>query len=671
MGLSPTDLAQMTDEEIRRLVHELQVHQIELAMQNEHLLQAQRELAESRDRARDLYDFAPVGYLTLAADTTIREANLMAASLLGRERAYLRGKRFSDLIAPECQDRFYLHRREVRGCDERQACELRLKRPEGQSIWVQVEINRGDPIGAEGPEYRCVVTDITARKQAEEALERQLRLTEAITLCAAEAIFVTDRAGRITQSNAEGERIFGYAGDELSGEDLHALLHHHHSDGRPYPHEECPLCSLYSHGESIRDYETQFFRKDGTPVQVSCSNAILKVDGESYGGVLLVHDITSRKRAEEALREAARRKDEFLATLAHELRNPLAPIANAIGILRLQGTTNPKALAAEAIIERQLKNLVRLIDDLLDVSRITRGRLELRRERVTLTSVVEAAVEGARPHIEGAGHRLTVALPDEAIPLDADPVRLAQVFLNLLNNASKYTAAGGQIHLSAGRDGAEILVRVRDTGRGIAAEDLPRLFEIFTQIGAANGAGHGGLGIGLSLAQGLVRMHGGELEACSAGLGRGSEFLVRLPVAEARPLPPVEGDQAPPAPAGPLRILVADDNPDIVDSLVMLLEAAGQQVVTARDGEEALAAADRHRPQIAILDIGMPKLDGYEVCRRLRREPWGRAMRLIALTGWGQQSDRRNAEAAGFDDHLVKPVTLSTLLQRLAIPSQS
>jgi signal transduction histidine kinase len=377
-------------------------------------------------------------------------------------------------------------------------------------------------------------------------------------------------------------------------------------------------------------------------------------------------ELELQKRAEQ-LAEADRRKDAFLATLAHELRNPLAPLRNGFHILRLAGGDQATAGQVLGMMERQLGQMVHLIDDLLDVSRITRGKLRLRRERVDLAAVVQAAVEASRPLIEAPAHRFEVVLPPGPVWLDADPTRLAQVLSNLLTNAAKYTKAGGSIRLAAWRQGREVVVSVKDTGIGIAPEHLPRLFEMFSQVESALDRSQGGLGIGLSLVRGLVGMHGGFVEAHSEGVGKGSEFLVRLPVATGTVAPDagVAGGEAA-TPRRARRVLVADDNPDTGDSLAMMLRLGGHEVHTARDGQEAVAAAAWFRPDVALLDIGMPRLNGYEAARSIREHPGGGQVVLVAVTGWGQEEDRRRAAEAGFDHHLTKPADPADLERLLA-----
>ncbi|WP_280152930.1 ATP-binding protein [Piscinibacter sp. XHJ-5] len=393
--------------------------------------------------------------------------------------------------------------------------------------------------------------------------------------------------------------------------------------------------------------------------------AVYGADGRPtmlYGLGIDIHD---RKHIEQELRrlnaelsDADRRKDEFLATLAHELRNPLAPITNALEILRLKDPADAETRWTRDVIDRQVRQMTRLVDDLLDVARITRGKIQLRLERVTLAGIVHGAIEAARPFIEASGHTLDVRLPAEPVWLEADATRLTQVLLNLLNNAAKYTPRGGRIEVEAAAAG-EAAITVRDNGIGIAAEHLARVFEMFSQVAPALERSQGGLGIGLALARGLVDLHGGRIEAHSGGVGCGSEFIVRLPLAPAQVVPaPAAG----PAPAGARqRVLVVDDNRDAADSLAMMLELSGHQVAIAHDGEGALTHREAFDPDVVLLDIGMPGMNGYEVARRWR-EAGGTRTRIVALTGWGQEDDKRRAVAAGFDHHLTKPVDPDRLL---------
>jgi signal transduction histidine kinase/ActR/RegA family two-component response regulator len=367
------------------------------------------------------------------------------------------------------------------------------------------------------------------------------------------------------------------------------------------------------------------------------------------------------KRSEERLIEADRRKDDFLATLAHELRNPLAPIRTSVQLLKSETTPPHVRTHAYQVIDRQVAHTVRLIDDLLDVSRIAKDKIELRRDRVDLVAVVRQALETVAAAMERAGHAVQLKVPDTPVEVIGDATRLTQVVANLLNNASKYTPPDGHIDVSVAVEGNGAVVRVRDDGIGIAPEFLPRLFEKFSQGPSAADLGEGGLGLGLAVVHGLVTRHGGSVEAHSEGSGHGSEFVVRLPLAAA---PAAEATTPSRAPRSEVRrpvamrrrVLVADDNLDNTAALAMLLKHQGHEVKTAVDGQEALDVAEEFRPDVVLLDLGMPKLSGYEVCRRIRQQGWGREVRVIAQTGRGQAHDRRRTQEAGFDDHLVKPV---------------
>ena len=354
------------------------------------------------------------------------------------------------------------------------------------------------------------------------------------------------------------------------------------------------------------------------------------------------------------LKDADRRKDDFLATLAHELRNPLAPIRTGVQVLGMT-VSEPRAQAIVPMIERQLGHLTRLLDDLLDVGRITRGRISLHIERVDLRDAVLAAVEACRDHVAQMRHELTVSLPDEAIWLDADPVRLAQIVSNLLNNAARYTPPGGRIALNVASQGDVAQVSVSDNGIGIARDRLDSVFDMFAQVVAPGADAASGLGIGLSLVQGLVAAHGGTVTAHSEGAGRGSEFRVRLPITAERPLAAAPRPDTT-KPRRKLKVLVVDDNRDAAASLSSLVALMGHDVRIAYDGEAGVSMATDFRPDLLLLDLGMPGVDGYEACRRIREQSWSRDMRLVAVTGWGQSEDRRRSAAAGFDEHLVKPV---------------
>ena len=377
--------------------------------------------------------------------------------------------------------------------------------------------------------------------------------------------------------------------------------------------------------------------------------------------------LAKRQEAEEALRQADRRKDEFLAILAHELRNPLAPLRNSINILQLTESNDAGTKRLCETMERQVNHLVRLVDDLLEVSRITRGKIELRKETVAVAAVMRNAIETSRPTIDEAEVQLAISLPQEPILVDGDFVRLAQVFANLLNNAAKYTNRGGQIWFTAKSEHDEAVISLRDSGIVIPPEHMPNVFDLFMQVDKATNRSQGGLGIGLTLVRNLVELHHGRVTVHSDGPGRGSEFVVRLPVAHAEGptthRSPAKTTGAPPS----RRILVVDDNADSATTLGMLLKLLGVEMRIANDGPTALAAVEEFHPQIILLDIGMPDMDGFEVARRLRQRPEYGDVLLIALTGWGQEEDRRRTREAGFDHHLVKPVALEALQAFLAL----
>ncbi|MGH8565182.1 MAG: response regulator [Gammaproteobacteria bacterium] len=386
-------------------------------------------------------------------------------------------------------------------------------------------------------------------------------------------------------------------------------------------------------------------------------------------------DLAKRKRLEDALMAADQRKDEFLAMLSHELRNPLAPIRNAVQIMGLKPLDDPHLCHCRDVIERQVEHLSRLVDDLLDVSRITRGRFKLEKTPVEVASFVSRAIETAKPLFDARGQRLRVSMPDERRIVDGDLIRLSQIVGNLLNNAAKYTPDGGEISLhieTASRDGGsveEVMIRVKDNGTGIPPHMLPEVFDLFTQVDQALDRSHGGLGIGLALVRKLVEMHGGKVEAHSDGVGHGSEFFVRLPcrieLVDVKGAPASARDVIK-TPVIRRRVLVVDDNEDSAETLALALQLEGCDVETAHGGQQALELAERFLPEMVLLDIGMPGMDGYEVARSIRAQPWGASMLLVAQTGWGQEEDRRRTREAGFDAHMTKPLDYSRLMSLMA-----
>jgi PAS domain S-box-containing protein len=526
------------------------------------------------------------------------------------------------------------------------------------------------PRGRDGPGMILLaVEDVTERaraqkrRRAEQAmLRRQLSLTQTITERAAEALYLLDAEGRVTFLNPAAEEMFGWTRGEIGDRTLCDVLHRCPAGG-PRLAGECPLGHVLTSGASLHNHEDVFCRKDGTFVPVSCSNAPVRTDGRITGAVLIVRDITERKQLEkvfqaraEDLAEANRLKDEFLAMLAHELRNPLSPVLTALTLMRQATPESPLLQQARLTIERQVGQMTRLVDDLLDVTRISRGKMELHKERVELRAVVERAVEAVRPFLETRKHQLTLSLPAEPVWLEADPARLQQVLANLLHNSAKYTDPGGHVWLTAEHGEHEVVVRVKDNGIGISAEMLPRVFDLFAQEGRSADRAAGGLGIGLTLVQRLTRMHGGDVQAASAGPGRGSEFTVRLPVLAAL-APPRSENVETTRQAGPaLRILLVDDMADATDLLGLLLRMWGHEVQVAYTGPAGLEAAEAFRPDVVLLDIRLPGMSGYEVARHIRERARGKEPLLVAMTGYGQDADRRKAREAGFDHHLVKPI---------------
>jgi PAS domain S-box-containing protein len=495
-----------------------------------------------------------------------------------------------------------------------------------------------------------------ARGDAEDAGRRLAAIVES----SEDAIVSKSLEGIIQSWNAAAERLFGYTAEEAISRPITLIIPPELID------EERLILERLRRGERLEHFETVRVAKDGHRLDISLTISPIRNDsGRIVGASKIARDITERKRMEKELREADRKKDDFIAMLGHELRNPLAPIRNGLQVLRLAGGDDAAKARARAMMDRQIAHMVRLIDDLLDVSRINRNKMELRRSRVALAEVVNSAVETARPAIEEAGHELTISLPPGPVFLDADLTRLSQVFGNLLTNSAKYTPRGGRIWVSAECRGTEAAVQVRDTGIGIPVESLKDIFDMFSQVDRDIERSTGGLGIGLALVKGLVEMHGGTVTAESAGEGQGSTFTVMLPILTAKQA--TEADLPEKTEKTPSRrILIADDNHDGAESLAMILRLLDNDVRTANDGLEALERAEAFRPEIILMDVGMPKLNGLDATRRIRQQAWGRGVTIIALTGWGQAGDRERSRAAGCDDHLVKPVDLSDLEKLLA-----
>jgi PAS domain S-box-containing protein len=550
--------------------------------------------------------------------------------------------------------------------------EYRLRVADGTYRWVlDVARPRVEPDGALAG-YIGSLVDIQELRLAERESERHRALLDAVLDSLPVGVVIGDPQGRLIRWNAAQEDLWGL--DNAPPPDAvpfqHLIGWWPDTGARILPHEwTLPRALVERKPVPAQLVEIERFDGRGRRFLMAASAPVFDAAGEVVAAVSAQTDVTDRVQLEQALREADRRKDQFLATLAHELRNPLAPVRMAVDMLKAQNPDAATLVMCRDILDRQVSDLTRLVDDLLEVSRITRGKLDLRKGPVTLQQIVDRAIEAASPLINASQHTLVVSMPPRETWLDADATRLAQVFTNLLNNAARYTGSGGRIELSAEALHGEVRVTVRDTGVGIAAEHLPGIFEMFSQVAPALERSGSGLGVGLALARGLVELHGGTVTAASAGVGQGSEFLVRLPEAE----PPAEVAAAR---DGTIRsatrrsVLVVDDNRDSADGLAMLLEMLGHEVAVAYDGAEAVACAERLRPAVMLLDIGLPTLNGYQVAQQVRGKPWGKDMLLVAQTGWGQQEDKRRAQEAGFDHHLTKPVdidAITRLLDRAAV----
>lgn len=613
----------------------------------------------SAQQLRAAFLQVPVGCAVADLDGRFVEVNQTACAMLGYTLSELCDLTSLDVTHPDDVARTRelgqrLHRGEIASY----SLQKRYRRKDGSVFWSSTAVTLVRGSHGHPDRYFGILQPIQDSRQSEEVKRRLAALVDSSD----DAIITKTLDGVITTWNPAAERMYGYTAAEAIGQPVTMLIPDDHAD------EEPGILLRLSRGDRIDHYETVRRRKDGGIIHVSLSvSPIIDSSGRIIGASKIARDITRQKHDEAALRDADRRKDEFLATLAHELRNPLAPIRQAAALAASPSSNEEQRRWGHEVIARQVRHMSELLDDLLDIARITRDAFDLRPAPTTLGAIVEAAVETARPSIEARRHVLRIELEHRDAAVVGDPLRLAQILSNLLTNAAKYTDPGGNITIRGTARDAEVEFSVIDNGIGIAPDMLADVFLMFTQVKSTRARSDGGLGIGLALAQGLAQLHGGSIEARSEGPGRGSQFIVRIP----RTHPAGDaGAAAQPAvkPASVSRsVLIADDNEDAAQTLAMLLEVCGHRVMVAHDGEQALHRYAQHRPDFALLDIGMPGLDGYEVARRIRA--LGVPVTLIALTGWGQAADKARAIEAGFDLHFTKPVDPDRIIELLAARS--
>lgn len=583
--------------------------------------------------------------------------NTGAEKLKGYRRAEILGQHFSVFYPAESvasgwpQHELRVAREVGRFEDEG----WRVRR-DGTQFWANVVITALYGPGGELTGFAKITRDLTERRRHEQALrasEQRFRLL--VEGVRDYAIFMLDPHGMVRSWNTGAQAILGYTAQEIEGRHVSAF---YVPEDREAGKADRELARARLAGR-VED-EGLRVRKDGSLFWANVVvSAVHDEQGDLLGFAKVTRDMSERRRLEE-LEQSSRRMNEFLAMLAHELRNPLAPIRNAVTIMQLEAPASPVLRNCRDVIDRQLSHVTRLVDDLLDVGRLTTGKIHLRKAPVALQDVVARSTETVRPLLDARRHALHVELPPEPLHVNGDATRLSQVLQNLLINAARYTPDGGRIDLAVRREGNFADIAVRDNGRGIAAENLERIFQLFMQAeGGTSAPADGGLGIGLTLARSLVEMHGGTLAASSPGLGQGSTFVVRLP---ATAQPPADAESAADAPVGGLRVLVVDDNRDSADSAADVLRLMGNEVETVYDGEAALQAVERFRPALVLLDLAMPGMDGFETRRRLQAVPAAASALFVAMTGFGNEDDKRRTQAAGFDAHVTKPVELDALL---------
>jgi two-component system CheB/CheR fusion protein len=628
------------------------------------MARSQREAWRQSQQLQAMFGQAAVGIARVTLEGRLVRLNQRLATIAGRTPEALIGTPCGDLLDPDDATEFHAALEEIaRGTRTEFAGDLRCQRPDGATVWVHAAVaplvdDRGQP-----DSLIAVVEDIHDRHIVEE----QARLHEERARLALDiARLGTWSWGADTAAVEVDRRTREICGLPPAGAvELYLVGTRVHRED--WPRVRDTARRAFETGSPFAE-EFRFVHPDGSVRWVVVRGRVVPSSLTSARAPLMlgsVLDVTARRTAEEALRMADRQKDDFLALLSHELRNPLAPIRTAVHLLKLRHGPDADVQRLHAVIERQVQHLVRLVDDLLDVSRFLRGKIELRPETLDVAEVVAMAVETTRPTIDAQRQHLQLELPTDPLYVHGDQVRLAQVIGNLLHNASKFSDRGSRVVLAVGRQDSQVMIRVRDRGAGIAAEVLPTIFEPFVQADRSLERSQGGLGIGLTLVRKIIEMHGGTVTAISDGLGLGSEFVVSLPSVGA----PDRHEAVKPMPAPSLRaglhVLVVDDNVDAAESLADLLRTRGQRVSVAHNGQDALAQALQHRPDVVLLDIGLPGMNGYEVATALRRQDGG-GPALVAITGYGQDADARRAAAAGFDRHLVKPVDAAELEQVLA-----
>jgi len=620
--------------------------------------------ATGTDIFRRILEQVPFPVTHCSHDLRYVWVNQAYADWLGRPREDILGRSIAEVVGPAGFHKLLPHFEQVlSGHPVRYEEEVPFRGLGPRWIKVSYDPLFGDQGSVEG--WVAVVNDITSEQHD---LVRHRAQEERFHILADQAPVMIWMSGTDKQCTWFNKPWLDFVGRPLERELGNGWAENVHPDD----FDTC-LNIYTTHFDDRQPFSMEYRlrRHDGEYRWILDSGIpLFGTDGVFTGYIGSCIDITDRRAGEELLRESHRRKDEFLATLAHELRNPLAPIRNAVEILRAKGPVTPELEWSRDVIDRQTKHLGRLVDDLLDLSRITLGKIRLENERIPVASFVVQAVETSRPLIEENGHALTVNLPAEPMFVNGDLTRLSQVVTNLLNNAAKYTPRGGHLRVAVLRDEEDpecVCVRVSDTGIGIPEDMLASIFDLFVQVGSPLDHGAGGLGIGLTLAQKVIAKHGGTIEALSGGPRQGSEFVIRLPLTSL-PFParlPSLGRPDLHASRNH-RILIVDDNSDHTDSLAALLRMTGHDITTAYDAEDALAKARSFRPSVVLLDIGMPRMNGYELARRIRMEPWGETTLLVALTGWGGAEDRRKSKEAGIDHHLTKPVEFAAIAKVLS-----